>query len=203
MRIKGFGGYWSPNDVNNNLPFERGALVAWDFKPWRVVDFKRDVEPRDSDKDREKYEYFVVILRPDGADLDQTASSDDLHLRGSEHRGFWKDPLARAFDRLHEHYALCVHCGELSPCRDRMAERQADKQAAYMSRYETPGVCPACMEPVTHRQAHETFPNIHVPLGPDVTFHAGRRACRHEMERYRGQVGQPETQLRLDGGRQN
>lgn len=201
MRIREFGGYWTPSDVNNSLPFEIGALVAWNFKPWRVVDFKRDVEPRETDKDQGKYEYFIVILRPVGIDLDQTAHSNDVHLWGSELRGYWKDPLARVFDRLHEHYGLCVHCNELLPCRDRMAERQAEKQTAEMSRYETPGVCPACMEPVTHRQAHETFPNIYVPLGEPVTFHAGRRACKWEMERYRGKVGQPETQLRLDGGK--
>lgn len=197
MRIKGFGGYWSPNDVNNLAPFEKGALVAWDFRPWRVVSFEKS-KPRDDDA--EGYEYWRIILRPDGTEMWQTAHNDDVHLRGPA-PGYHKNPLANMFDRLHEHYALCIHCGELSPCRDRMAERQAEKQTAHMSRYETPGVCPACMEPVTHRQARETFPNIYVPLGEPVTFHAGRRACRYAMDRYRGKVGQPESQLRLDGGK--
>lgn len=41
-----------------------------------------------------------------------------------------------------------------------------------------------------------------VPGGAPVTFHAGRWQCRKEMQRYRNQVGQQETQLRLDGGQE-
>lgn len=195
--VKGFG-YWSPQDVDNTRSVERGCLVAWDFKPWRVVDFHLDTEPREGDQDY--YKYWIIILRPDGIDMDQTAHSKDLHLRGGVAK-FYRDPISATFDRLHEHYGLCVHCDELLPCRDRMAERQAKRSAEHMARYETPGVCPACLEPVTHRQERETFPNIYVPLGPDVTFHAGRRKCRYSMEQYRKEVGQPDSQLRIDGGR--
>lgn len=197
MRIKHFG-YWSPNDVNNQKPIEKGVLVAWDFKPWRVVDFHKDEEPRDSNEPG--YDYWVIILRPDGIDMDQTAHSKDLHLRGPVPNYQKRNPLGNHFDRLHEHYGLCVHCNELLPCRDRMAERAAERVSQNASRYETPGVCPHCLEPVTHRQDRETFPNVYVPLGPDVTFHAGRKACRRAMNDYRDKVGQPEAQLRIDGG---
>jgi hypothetical protein len=101
---------------------------------------------------------------------------------------------------LDEHYGLCVHCNELLPCRATMARRAAEFAAKRMQAYETPGVCPACQEPVTHRQDSETFPNVVVPVGPVVTFHAGRRKCRAAMELYRERAGQPAAQLRLDGG---
>lgn len=199
MRIKGFG-YWSPQDVNNFRPVERGVLIAWDFKPWRLVDYRPDTEQREGDNER--YDYWMVVLRPDGLDMDQTAHSKDLHLRGAVSKAMRSgDPISGNFERLHEHYGLCVHCGELLPCRDRMAERQAISQTKRMARYDTPGVCPECQEPVTHRQERETFPNIYVPLGPDVTFHAGRKRCRRAMERYREEVGQPDSQLRIDGGK--
>lgn len=189
-------GYWHCADVDHR-PVEVGCLVAWDFKPWRVVSFRKDEERREADE--EHYDYWYVVLRPAGEDMTWTASSKDVHLRGS----VWprsKDPLRGSFDRLHEHYGLCVHCGELLPCRDRMAERAAERAAARDKCYESAGVCPHCQEAVTHRQESETFPNAYVPLGPPVTFHAGRRACRYAMEKYRELVGQPESQLRLDGG---
>lgn len=200
MRIKGFGGFWRPQDANNRRPVERGVLIAWDFKPWRLVDYRLDTEQRDGDN--ELYDYWIIILRPDGLDMDQTAHSRDVHLRGRVSKAMRVgDPITGNFDRLHEHYGLCVHCGELLPCRDRMAEQQALLQTERMARYETPGVCPECLEPVTDRQDRETFPNIYVPLGPDVTFHAGRKKCRQAMEEYRGKAGQPDSRLKLDGGR--
>lgn len=176
-------GYWAPHDAHRFHKPEPGSIVAYDFKPWRLIDIRRDVEHRDHPGRK----YIVYRLRP----LDAGDSSDR-----DEHRGWtYGGPVV-----LDEHYGLCVHCNELLPCRATMARRAAEKAAERMKRYETPGVCPACQEPVTLRQEHETFPNVVVPIGPPVTFHAGRRKCRSAMERYRKQAVQPETQLRIDGG---
>lgn len=183
MRHPEFG-YWSPSDVDRRkwLP-EPGDIVTWgDFKPWVVIDIREGVPH----KDNPGAQYTVYRMRPVGVD----GNKQDIH-RGWVHGG----PTV-----LNEHYGLCVHCGELLPCRALMAERAAKTAAERMARYDTPGICPECAEPVTHRQERETFPNIVVPAGPPVTFHAGRRKCRFAMNQYRDKVGQQESQLRLDGG---
>lgn len=48
-----------------------------------------------------------------------------------------------------------------------------------------PTVCPHCQQPVTAGQESEAVPNTAAPLGPPVTFHTGRHACRAAFERYR------------------
>lgn len=182
MRHPQFG-YWSPDNCRRFKRPEPGDLIAWDFKPWRVIDIREGVPH----KDRPDVTYTVYRLRPIGAP----------DTNRDEHRGWVHDwpPV------LDEHYGLCVHCGELTPCRAEMCRRAAEAESKRMARYDMPGVCPACGEVVTHRQERETFPNIVVPGGPDVTFHAGRRACRYLMNKYREEAGQMETQLRIDGGR--
>lgn len=172
-------GYWLPDAVDHTKPRpEPGDIVAGnDFKPWRVIDVTDGVPHRDNPE----VDYIVYRLRPVGADDNKR----DIH-RGWVYGG--------------PHYGLCVDCCELTPCRALMAARVAQRSAARMARYETPGVCPHCQEIVTHRQERETFPNVVVPGGAPVTFHAGRRGCRSAMEKYRDQMGQQETQLRIDGG---
>lgn len=183
MRHPEFG-YWVPDnsDRHKSRP-EPGDLVACDFKPWRVIDIREKV-PHEDNPNRT---YTVYRMRPlDAGD----SNKRDIH-RGWTYGG---PPV------LNEHYGLCIHCGELTPCREVMSERKAKEAMKRMDRYATPGVCPECQEPVTHRQEHETFPNIVMPGGPPVTFHAGRRKCRYSMNKYREKVGQPEAQMRLDAG---
>lgn len=182
MRIEQFG-WWRCHDTEGWRTPEPGDLVAYDFKPWRVIDIREDVEHRDNPDAT----YTVYRMRPVGED----SANRDIHIGWTHHR----HP-----DVIREHYGLCVHCGELLPCREIMAERAAERDMKNMARYDTPGICPSCEEPVTHRQASETFPNVVVPIGPLVTFHAGRKKCRRALEDYRVKAAQPESQLRLDGG---
>lgn len=182
-------GYWSPQDCDRFEKPQVGDVVAWDFKPWRLVGLRDDDRVKEGDREGEVYR--VWVLRPPHLDPTATAVTGDVHLRGVS---------SMYLDKIREHYGLCVHCQELLPCRALMAERQARREVKYMQRFETAGVCPACLTPVTHRMASETFPNVVVPLGPDVTFHAGRVGCRSSLERYRERCAQPESQLRLDGG---
>ena len=185
MQVETFG-YWFPESAQRGKHAEPGCIVAYDFKPWLVVDMRHGVKH----KDHPDLTYTVYRLRP----VDATAADDaDRDI----HRG-WHGYLGPTV--LREHYGLCIHCNELLPCREVMAERAAIDAQKRMARYETPGICPACAEPVTHRQESETLPNMVVPLGPPVTFHAGRKMCRRELGKYRDNVGQPESQLRLDGG---
>ena len=83
-----------------------------------------------------------------------------------------------------EHYPICATCYEPLPCREQMAEVVAAGSARRMGRYETPGICPSCAEPVTARQESRTFAdNLEVIGGPPVTFHL-RRKCRGSAVQY-------------------
>lgn len=182
-----WGGYWFPRDIDHAAEVEPGRIVAYQYQPWRLISKTPDKRPEAAATGRR----WIYVLRPVDVDPTVAAHTKDRHFSGDGYR---------AFPVLREHYGLCVHCQELLPCRASIAAEMAAREAKQMSLYETPGVCPACQEPVTHRQESETFPNVMVPLGPPVTFHAGRRKCRYAMEDYRGKVGQPKSQLRLDGG---
>ena len=103
------------------------------------------------------------------------AGDDDVHAHS---------PHAQPFPVLREHYGLCVHCNELLPCRAQESDWAVTRSTRRMGRYDLPGVCPACEEPVTARQASQTFPNTVVPGGPPVTFHTGRKHCRYAAQRY-------------------
>jgi hypothetical protein len=181
-----WGNYWFPHDIDHSASAEPGCIVAYRYKPWRLISKTLDSRPDEVPYPIKRY---VYVLRPTDIDPTVTAHSKDLHLSGTA-----------TFDVLLEHYGLCVHCNELLPCRAAIAAQMAKREAKQMSRYETPGICPECQEPVTHRQESETFPNVLVPLGPPVTFHTGRRKCRYAMQSYRDRAGQPDSQLRLDGG---
>jgi hypothetical protein len=87
-----------------------------------------------------------------------------------------------------EQYAVCVKCGEPSPCREYEQEVQAQREmAAAEKEMALPsGYCPACREPISTRQKTHRFPgaNLLNPLGaPDVEFHT-RRQCRYGAARY-------------------
>ena len=96
------------------------------------------------------------------------AASEDVH------RGF---PMRSRWIRLPEHYPICHQCLELSPCSHSLTEARVEEQVARMRRYDVTGVCPACRQPVSERQARRTFDvNLVVPGGPPVTFHL-RSSC--------------------------
>lgn len=147
-----------------------GSLVAYDYKPWRLI----SKEPASTRPDiPEIGGCFYFLLRPPELDPSPFERFEcDKNLYGNK------------LVVLHDHYGLCTHCGELTPCRVRDAARIAAAAIEEMGRYETAGICPSCLTPVTKNQASETLPNIIAPLGPPVTFHAGRAACRYEMSLY-------------------
>ena len=87
------------------------------------------------------------------------------------------------FQVLKEHYSICGKCGDVQPCREVFGDRQADVLVAEFKRYEMPGICPACEEPITLRQKSIDMPNIVNPLGGVVTFHA-RSRCVHAAVNY-------------------
>lgn len=148
-----------------------GDVVAIDYppmrhKPWVVHSTREREEGR-----------WSLTLRPVGAQFDLAEFDTNLTMRR------W----ARV-EVLPEHYAVCHECGEIPPCRERWAAGIADAVAERAARYDVPGVCPACEEPITRRQKTIRFEeNIYVPLGHPVTFHE-RAKCWGIAEHYDRQV---------------
>lgn len=149
------------------------------FAPWRVVAVDEIPEDRWTDSERATIASYSqgfrprtiprrVILRRASAPWPSinTHHTSDVHLK------VVNDTLQVFADR----YPVCSCCGLLVPCRKQWGEDNATDTIAAMDRYSTAGVCPSCQEPVTTRQRTVTFPNnLHVPLGPPVTFHTRRR----------------------------
>ena len=163
---------WRPvggSQIYNPADLTAGQIIAIDcdglrHRPWRV----ETVEPRDDDR-------CSIAIRPHGVDL---ASEQAGRVAISAHRH------GSGIYLLDERYPVCSHCHELMPCSDTHISAQVEEDARRMERFETPGVCPSCMEPVTGRQRSVTFEaNLRVPLGPPVTFHT-RTRCFQAALRY-------------------
>lgn len=154
---------WHPSVNEGFIPakhIREGSLIAIDHpefrhKAWRVHDVRYRGDGRTS-----------VIVRPDGPEFDFAQHNVPLGFQ------------AHAFVYvLPEHYAVCVRCGQVPPCAEVWTERVSQAHVKHQERFELEGVCPACREPVTDRQRSHRFElNVHVPLGPPVTFHM-RKKC--------------------------
>lgn len=181
--------YWEPA-VRGARSFERrppmGALIAVDRRPWIVA----EINERDAidwpDKARDEWlrigmpetwdrRPFVAVLKP-------AQGGKTVHLEINPwHWSSW-------WTALPEHYAVCVSCGELAPCREITAERQAVDQMRRFERLASvmPGCCWGCSEPISSRQEVFTFPgpNVWMPTAPDnVRIHT-RRKCISAAARY-------------------
>lgn len=176
---------WFPlGAVTHHGPPPPGSLVAAYHAVWRV----RSVAPVPvtdwtTDDDHaigrlgEPAEPWVVVLRPARlTDDDPAPHRRDRHLRVRRGQSWHVYPDG--------HYPICGACAEPTPCREREAAQEARRQAERMARFDTPGVCPSCGEPVTARQKSRTFAeNVVVPLGPPVTFHT-RARCHADLLDY-------------------
>lgn len=176
--------YWHPHGarVIRGCP-EVGQLVPLRHAVWQVMEVRPLSESHWTDDERRRASTgrapMALRLRP--VELlnhpdPVKARSQDLHV-GSMRMREW-----RVYDD--EHYPVCRDCGEPTPCRATLARREGEKAIRNMGRYEQPGVCPACQEPVTARQKARTFTdNLEVLGGPPVTFHL-RGKCRGDAMLY-------------------
>lgn len=178
---------WSPAMAERH--YDRrppvGRLVAVQRKAWRVQSVE-DIAPCDwSDESRDRW---VTERMPDPWTRAPFRVIVTPAEGGQEHSTVIEGGRYVTWHVLPEHYAVCVSCGELAPCREHtsMVQAQAVMERVERDMRTLPGCCPACQEPITKRQQSVTFPgdNLLVPLGsPDVTYHL-RNACRSSAARY-------------------
>jgi hypothetical protein len=182
---------WHPHGAEwSNSPPEAGAIIAFEHAAWRVVEVNPVPEDLWTDADHRAVKAVkrykpsstrpvpvMVVVRPVHLGDDVRDRRRDKHLR---HRDG-----VRWYIFSSEHYPVCGKCHEPLPCREQLAEREADIAIKRMNRYTLPGVCPSCEDPVTIRTKVRTFDeNLEMPGGPPVTFHIGRSNCRWGAAEY-------------------
>jgi len=200
------------------VQLQPGVIVVFQRKPWIIV----AIDERSSDLWGEKFEaHWAAAVeaweryprgerpcretwtgRPFAFQVVPASSPTDkpLHLMA---------PGSHGWTVLPEHYAVCVSCGELPPCRHEIAEDEADRQMAIAEvRMEIPaGACLACGEAITGRQKSQRFPGPNL-WRPDLAdgsavFHA-RQECASDADRYarqwreRGGTETPQPDLFAD-----
>lgn len=170
---------WRPREGKMVFDLVPKMLVAYEWAAWRVMRVEDHPEESWSDAERKAAARGVslrrVTLRPAAEDATWENSRSDLHgvLQG---RPPWFE--------LPDHYSVCHSCGDVPPCRHVEGDRAAEAGLKRMARYETEGVCPACSEPVSHRQKSIRFDeNVEIPGGPPVVFHL-RQECRWRAREY-------------------
>ena len=145
-----------------------GDLVIHDHRFRRVESLTRDPELTQ----RERLPWLVVLADP------SSVNRRERSLSCADHKT-WCVVVEP------EHHPVCGACGGPWPCRELHIRLEIDHSEARARRFELPGVCPACQEPVTPRQLRQTWPvNLHA-LARDqpVVFHL-RRECAEEAQTY-------------------
>lgn len=180
---------WTPlgaRELGTNLP-QPGTLVALRHTVYRTVRFDEipecmwTKEDHDAWDQRRKRPFLLVA--------DGLRDGVRYEIRGRANTNFRTGQLVL---ELHaypsEHFPMCSECSEPMPCRADLrreaTEAAVEREMRVWARFSKPGACPRCGEEVRPRQQSETWPNIKVPGGPDVTFHVGRDDCAEAAARY-------------------
>lgn len=218
-----YGRHWRPSlCVSRSMERpEPGMLIAlpFDRKPYRVVETRECPVVDWIEQDIAAYEQRAEMARDRGKGFPPPAQWDKrpfhLLLRPAhlpepvnKYKGA-KSFVVRPWAGVHEwflipeQYAVCVQCGELSPCRDLLIEQEVQKQAEEMERKLSvpPGCCWACHKPITKRHKSIEFEgeNVEVPGGPAVAFHLRGDGCGWHARQYEKKwvKGHPDRTLRL------
>lgn len=177
---------WLPDYARPELGVpEVGWLIGWEHQVWRIMRVIRWPKDKWTDDDRarvaargEKAAPVNVVLRPHRAELADPVAErrEDKHVSA---RPF----LTRWWVYRDEHYPVCRLCDEPLPCREVWAGAIASRHMQQLARYETSGVCPACLEPISKRQKSISFSeNLYIPGGPEVTYHRRGRCFWGALE---------------------
>jgi len=182
---------WYPHQRTGYASSESLApnqIVIWECSAYRVIEIRERSQPDWPDAYRDRWEDlgtpdpatwygrpFTVTLR-----LEQDPDAKPLHLL--VHASY-------PWDTLPEHYSICRVCREIPPCthvhNQAVMAAATKKLDAEMS--IIPGLCHACLEPITRRQKSITFEgeNLMRPdLGDSTAIFHLRTSCRAQAERY-------------------
>lgn len=109
--------------------------------------------------------------RPRGVEVQPAAGGQRRHLR-------WPHRDWASWYIVDEHHPVCASCGELYPCREMDAAKQAAREMRRVDELMSvaPGHCWHCQEPITRRQQAREFPgeNLLLPGAPPPSFHTRR-----------------------------
>ena len=179
--------YWSPAMTERSVAARApiGSIIALNRKPWRVVEH---AEILPGDWDEESRETWLRMNTPDPWPHAPYKLVLTPMPEGPQYLALIRPWQYVRWNILPEHYAVCVSCGELAPCREHQRTQFAAEQ---MKKTEhemrlLPGCCPACQEPITSRQQTIDFPGEYIfnPLAPsDPIFHT-RSKCSGAAARY-------------------
>jgi hypothetical protein len=173
---------WRPAGARQVALPDPGQMLGWRHALWRVLEVTPVPPGQWTREDQALLERCPVGARQVTAPhtiviTPVTGPAGTVRLR----RRAGATPL---FVYPGEHYPVCAACREPVPCREEMARRVSAASVQRIDRYLTPGVCPACLQPVSSRQRAITFgENVEIPAGPPVTYHL-RRRCAGAAMRY-------------------
>jgi len=185
---------WKPPP--EQLRLEVGDVVGLWYAAWRVIEVRivEDVDLLDEDRKnmrlykpeyRERQRPYHVLLEHERGPL--LVQAQRIHDGTRRVSITITDGLL--LNRLPERYQVCSCHGDPWPCRDQIRDWEAEAAAASLDRLmaqATPGVCAACLEPITSRQASLQFPEEHalIPGAPGPAYHAGRGGCWYAASQY-------------------
>lgn len=167
---------------------EPGELIAAAHQPWRVV----QIDPVDpSQWTEDEHAAWTQRRCPDpwkDAPVHVMCEPVPPNPWPHDRAGLRVDPFHYAWwFPLPEHFAVCVKCGQLSPCTGHAAEVEAVNAARHLDRILAipAGACPACSEVISTRQKSITFPGPSVdnPFITDPAYHL-RRSCIGAAQAY-------------------
>ena len=171
---------------------EPGQLVGLWYAVWRVVEVRPYEDVHLSDEQRahmtmwkpgfqkQHRPYHLVVQHERGPVLIETKRHH--YHDGAVRVSFTVPCCSVTLYSVGDRYPVCSCHGHPWPCQDHDHDRVAQEAGQKMDRLlatATPGVCAACLEPITARQPTVTFPEGHVqiPGAPGPTYHAGRGSC--------------------------
>jgi hypothetical protein len=180
---------------------EVGMRLGWRYAAWRVVEVRPVPDADLSDEDRQRMlmwkpeyrergrPYGLVLAHERGPLLVEAKYVQRLHDGTRTTHVQVRDPGNAGWRTLPERYEVCSCHGDPWPCQDHERDRASEAQAARMERQlatAMPGVCAACLEPISARQKTVTFPepSLIVPGAPPPVFHAKKADCWSAAERY-------------------
>jgi hypothetical protein len=156
---------------------------------------------------RERHRPFHIVLRHERGPVLPPAGRPWKRLRDGSNQvevSYTTWPTRWSWVRMPEPYRVCSCHGHPWPCQEIDQQVVADVELKRFQKLEAmhaPGVCAACVEPISTRQKYLTFPepSLLLPGAPGPTFHAGRAGCWSIAEEYerRGRLADNEAVTRL------